>query len=104
MMRSLIRFHSAPIYAIAIDEDSRGRIDTVMRKYEYSLRQIKQEFDVEKVFTEDELMGMSKDPNFKFEIIHEVSPRSKEERKGKLGSLAFPYRSCSCFSPGPNRT
>jgi len=88
----IVRFHSSPIYPTAVEEDSRGRIDTVIRKFEYNLRQIYMEYGKE-IFDEDERRGMSQDPNFKFEVIHEVSPRSKEERKGKVGKEAMPFKS-----------
>lgn len=95
----VVRFHSSPIYASAVEEDNKGRIDTVLRKFEYSKRQLIMEYG-EGIFSEEELKAMSRDPNKKFEIIQEVSPRTKKEREGKVGKLAMPFKSVHVMVEG----
>jgi len=84
----VIRFHSSPIYSTGIEEDSRGRIDTVVRSFKFNLRQILQEYG-EDSLSEEERQGLS-DPNEEFEIVHMVTPRSKDELKDKA---TMPFKS-----------
>jgi len=95
----IIRFHSSPIYSVAIDENSKGVIDTVIRKFEYSLRQIIQEYG-EDMLSEDERTGMSADPNQKFEIVHMVSPRGDKDRLGKIGTSKMKFKSVHVLRQG----
>jgi hypothetical protein len=79
----LIRFFSNPIYGSYVAENSKGEIDTVYRCYDYTLRQIEQEFGDE-VFTAypDLKRTYEKEPMHKCEIIHAVEPR-----EGKWASV-----------------
>jgi hypothetical protein len=79
----LIRFFSNPIYGSYVEENSRGDIDTVYRCYDYTLRQIEQEFGDE-VFDAfpDLKRTYEKEPLYKCEIVHAVEPRN-----GKWASI-----------------
>lgn len=88
----VIRFHSSPVYAVMIDENSRGDIDTVSRKYSYDKRQVLQAFgdnmdeETKKMFHEAQVTK-------KWEIIHHISPRTEMEKEGKVGNKAMKFMS-----------
>ena len=96
-----IRFHSTPIYGVVIDVNSKGDVDTVGRCYEYSARQILEEFKITdeniKSMLEDEVKNTS---SKKHEIIQMVMPRSAADMKGGVGSTAFPFMSVHVLRKG----
>lgn len=75
-----VRFHSRPIYEHYIDENSKSEIDTVYREYEYTLRQIEQEFG-EEVFDDQLKRDLEKNPLKKEKIIHAVEPSQDRNEK-----------------------
>jgi hypothetical protein len=70
-----IRFYSRPIYKCYISQNSRKKIDFLIRKYKFTVRQIAQEFGVESL---DRHMSeqLRDKPNTEYEILHAVGPRS----------------------------
>ncbi len=83
----ILRFHSRPIFELYVKENSKGTIDTVSREYKMSSRQILQEFG-KKVFTEQQLTEIVKDPLKDWDIIHLVQP-SKDVADGKKRRKKF---------------
>lgn len=75
----LIRFFANPIYSSYVAENNKGIIDTVYRRYEYTLRQIEQEFG-EQVFESfpDLKQQYEKNPMHKCYIIHAIEPRGEK--------------------------
>ena len=88
----VVRFNSAPVYGVVIDEDNKGRIDTVIREFEYNLRQIIMEYG-EDALDEDVRRNLSRDPNQKFKIIHVVAKRPISERGMEIGTKGMPFKS-----------
>lgn len=79
-----IRFFSEPIYGSYVDENNKGIIDTVYREYEYTLRQVTQEFG-EQILADlpDVKRQYEKDPMMKIKITHAIETTST----GKIISL-----------------
>ena len=72
------RFHANSIYSCYVDENSKGAIDTVYREYEFSLRQISQEFGEDVFDKHEDLQRMrEKDPMAKVKIVHAIEPKGK---------------------------
>lgn len=69
----IVRFNSRPIYHAYIAENNKGLVDTVYRKFDWTLRQIRQEFGNDKL---PKQLRDSKSMDDEFEIIHAVYPRS----------------------------
>jgi len=72
-----VRFHSTPIYESYLQENNRGDIDTIYRTYNWSLRQIAQEFGDDFLNKDEELKKMSMEgEERKFEIIQAMEPQT----------------------------
>lgn len=83
----VVRFHSQPVAQVLIDENNFGRIDTVMREFEWDIRKIEQEFG-EKALTE-KLKRHKKSSRYsekQYTIIHAIYPR--EEVDGRSGYIS----------------
>lgn len=71
-----LRFHARSIAEIVIDEDFTGMVDTVMRVFEWNVRQIEQRFGEDVIKQNVKLAkAKEKDQNKKFEILHSIFPR-----------------------------
>lgn len=80
---TVVRFHSSSIYCVWIEENSKGEVDTFYREYNYTLRQIVQEFGEDKL-TDELKFEHSKDPSRTYCIIHAVEPM--KDNKGQYNS------------------
>lgn len=69
-----IRFKAHPIGEFLIDENNRGRVDTVFRVFEWTARQITQEFGEENT-TDSVKQALKDDPIKRFKVIHSIMPR-----------------------------
>lgn len=91
--QTVVRFAERHIAEICIEENNRGLIDTVYRLFEWSAKQIVQEFGFE-ACSKKVQEAFEKDPQLKFKVIHAVQPRElKEEDKEKFGPKFYPYES-----------
>jgi len=70
-----IRFYSRPIYKCFISQNNRMVIDTLIRKYKFTVRQLLQEFGPE-ALTREMHQQLKEKPNTEYEILHAVGPRS----------------------------
>jgi len=91
----IIRFHSEPIYNVFIEENNKGAVDTVSREFQWTMKQIEQEFGE---LSEELERALGKDDTKKHTIVHEVMPRHDKERRGKngrirKGKMGFPFKS-----------
>jgi hypothetical protein len=78
--QSVIRFKSRPIYEGYIEESSRGVVDTVYSEYEWTLRQIVQEFGKDALKASFELeREFETNPERKYCIIHAREPQSHKK-------------------------
>lgn len=76
----VVRFKSRPIYEGYIEENNRGVVDTLYTCYEWTLRQIVQEFGEDVLKEYDLKRTYETNPETKYEIIHgrePISPTSK---------------------------
>jgi len=69
----VIRCQARPIYKCYIDENARGKIDFIIRKYKFSVRAIVQQFGGE-VLNREMADKLKNDPSFEYEILHAVGP------------------------------
>lgn len=70
---SVVRFFASSIYEVYIEENSKGIVDTVYREYDYTLRQIVQEFGEDKLTIELQQQYI-KDATVKYKIVHAIEP------------------------------
>lgn len=71
---TVVRFFARPIYEHYIEESNKGVVDTVYREYDFTLRQLVQEFG-EQVLKDIEIKQMyEKDDTQKLKIVHGVEP------------------------------
>ena len=77
-----VYFNTLNLGEVVIGENSRGKVDTFMREYEYTARQAYQEFG-DKV---SETIKEVKDehPERKFKFLHAIYPRTDRDTKSKL--------------------
>lgn len=87
----VIRFQSRPIYEAYIDQNNKGSVDTVYRSFEWTTRQIEQEFG-EDVLPDELKFNKSSDANAKHEIIHAVEPMT-DKYDGPDIKKGFKFRS-----------
>lgn len=87
----IVRFYTQTIYDVQVEENNKGDIDTVLRKWCWGPRQIIQEY--EKTMKLKDIKDLEKAGDKKFDIIHEVSPRPRSMMKRGKGSKAMPWRS-----------
>ncbi len=71
---TVVRFKASPIYEHYIQENNKGLVDTVYRRYKWTARQIIQEFGHEKVPGDIKEKSNRGDPEL-IEIVHGVGPR-----------------------------
>lgn len=94
----VVRFESYPIYYCPIDENHLGRVDTVMRKYEWTLRKILQKFGKDSLPKEWLDQNLEKNIDNKYCIIHAVYPREDikygEDGNPLPGPKNMPFVSC----------
>jgi hypothetical protein len=71
---TVVRFFARPIYEHYIEENNKGIVDTVYREYEFSLRQLVQEFGEDSLIDFDLRQSYQKDDTRKVTIVHGVEP------------------------------
>lgn len=88
-----IRFLSFPIYQMYIDEDYKGSVNTVIRSFKKTIKDLVEEFG-EEVFKKDyQLEQTLRDPHKELEVIHAVGTNSSYNPY-KLGIDNKPFYSC----------
>ena len=90
-----IIFHVRHLSEIYVDENSKGVVDTVFRKFKFTARQAIQEWpDLMEMSPEIKKAIMS-EPDKKFEFVHAVIPKKDYERVNKNSKIAdrFEYAS-----------
>lgn len=85
-------FKSIPVTELFIAEDFKGKPDTVFRNFQLPIRQIAQEFGVDK-FTKELMDCLDKDPDKTFEIIHAVHASDNYIKDAKMKDN-MKYKSC----------
>jgi len=91
-----VRFQARPIYECYLDENNKGRIDTLFRKFEWTLRQIVQQWGIERL-PEDLQRKYKEDSNCKHMILQAIYPREDYDRTkidGKNKKFASVYVLC----------
>lgn len=81
----VVRFFARPVYEHYIEENNKGIVDTVYREYDYTLRQLVQEFGEEALIDQDLQNQYQKNDNQKVCIIHGVEPVYKD-KNGRYAS------------------
>lgn len=77
---TVVRFTCHPLQEIFIEEDNKGRIDTIYRLFSWNARQISLEFGEDSLPAELKPYLVENKPD-KFEIIHVIYPRDKSALK-----------------------
>jgi hypothetical protein len=88
-----IRFHSSPIYGSFIAENHKGVVDTLYRKFDWTLRNIKGKFG-EEVFKKhyDLQQKLDKDPEQKEEVIYALYPHPDKPGKWQACYVLKKYK------------
>lgn len=82
---TVIRFFAEPITQVTVDENSNGMVDTSFREFEWTLRQVEQEWGID-VLSPERQRELTNDPNKKICIVHAILPRNEvDEKKGAKG-------------------
>lgn len=91
--RDVIRFRARFIAETYAVENNKGIIDSIYRCWEWSARQIVQEYGIENV-SPTVAKAYEKDPHEKFEVIQAIYPRSDDEKKrAQVGPLTYAFAS-----------
>jgi hypothetical protein len=80
-----ISFKSIPLSQLYIEEDSEDKITTVFRRFEFTARQIIQEW--EDSLSEKDLQTFKSDLNRKYKVVHVVAPKAEFK---DIPGLEFP--------------
>lgn len=86
-----IVYQSIPLSEIFICENAQGMIDTVVRRYTYTVRQAYQRWGER--LPEELKKHLSKHPDREFEFVHVVQP-NEERQYGDKTYRGMPYKSC----------
>lgn len=90
------RFRALPPVEYCIAENAHGRVDTVYRQFKLTCRQILQRWP--KTAGERVMEKARQDPDFEYEIVHAVYPRTDrvydDEGQPKRGAKNMPWASC----------
>lgn len=87
---AVVRFSTRPLGEVFVAESVRGRVDTVFRRYELTVRQAWQEWG--EACSEQVRSRLENNPEEKVEILHAVFPRADRDPLG-LGCANFPWAS-----------
>lgn len=90
--RSSLMFQSRPLYECLIAQNEDARVDTVLRKFKYTVRQCVLRWGEDKVGNHIGKLWTQKKYDERVEILHAVMPR--DTYKGGLGKKNMPIRSC----------
>jgi len=71
--QKVVRFLSRPIYQLYTDENEQGMIDAVFREYEFTTRQLIQEFGEEVI--PPEIVEKANSSQEKYKVLHATFPR-----------------------------
>lgn len=86
-----ILYKSVPLSQSYISENSAGKIDTMDRRFPWTLRQVNQRFPGK---LEGQLQArFEKNPEEKVDVVHTVCPRADYDPSG-LGGMHMPWASC----------
>ncbi len=85
-------FKSIPVTELFVAENFKGEPDTVFRYFQLPLRQIAQEFGTDE-FDADLMVGLEKDPDRLYEVIHAVYPSDTYVVGGKM-KKSMKFKSC----------
>lgn len=88
-----VRFMSTPIYETYIDENHKGKVDTIYRSYKGPLHRLVEEFGEALLELDPSLKDHLKDSSKEYEVIHAIEPRDKYDPT-KLDPLNMPFSSC----------
>lgn len=88
----VIRFASETVYGIQIEENEKKEVDTILREYELTLRQLKAKFG-EEVINDEMVRKIGDSPTKKHKIIQEIAPRNAAEMRAGEGDKGFAYSS-----------
>lgn len=77
----VVRFFARPIYEHYIEENNKGIVDTVYREYDYTLRQLVQEFGEEALVDHELKHQFEKNDLHKVCVIHGVEPIYKDSKE-----------------------
>lgn len=90
----VLRFYTQTIYQVVIDEDKKGKVDTVSRAFKWTKKKILEEYGKEVEFRKNGVLEkLGDDMGKEWVIIHMVRPRGLKDQLGRLGSKAFPWAS-----------
>lgn len=89
--RSGILYKSVPLSSAYLSENSAGMVDTLDRRFAWTLRQINQRFPGK--LTGQLLSRLEKNPEEKVDVVQTVCPRDDYDPSG-LGGLHMPWASC----------
>lgn len=93
---TLLKFHSDPIYKLAIDENYKGEVDTVFTLYKMKVRNAFKKYGKESFG--DKAAELARDQDQEIEIIHAVLPREDvSSRKSKKFAKNKPYASVHIY-------
>lgn len=87
---SVARFSARPLGEVCLAESARGVVDTVLRKYELTVRQAVQEWG--EACSPEVRAKLESRPEDRVEILHAVFPRADRDPLG-VGNRNFPYAS-----------
>lgn len=86
-----LRYRSLHLGQTFICEGSSGHVDTLFRKWEWSLRQIEQKWPGK--LPQDLQAKLQSHPDTKIEVAHAVMPRTDYD-PGRPGYMGWPWASC----------
>jgi len=93
IQKGIVRFNAIPLSQCYIDEDKDGHVDTVYRRFNRTVRQLVEQFDIKKVSQDVAKKYEKKEYDAKVEVIHAVQP-NPELPKRKGAKNWFPWTSC----------
>lgn len=90
---TIVRFQNFPIGSYSISNDERGKVDTIAREWQMTVRQLVQMFGKENCSTQVQTMYDSGQLEQWVEVAHIVR-RNKDFKPGMLASKHKKYQSC----------
>lgn len=82
----VMRFHPLPVGSYVLASSARGSVDTIMRKYAMTARQIVEEFGADNVSHAVRSNAMGDNPEAWHDVVHVVCPNKRYQR-GKIGPM-----------------
>lgn len=91
--RKGVVFNARPLEESYLSENAQGQIDTIYRKFKWTVRQVVQRWGLENVSDATRKKYGEKKFDEKIELIHAIEPRSEVRRKAGRGRSAMPIAS-----------